>query len=201
MTLTAGDVALAFLSVNGLATQETNPTSTWVFQSRGSTDLGDDVSWFLYQAATTPTNGTLTINAGNRWSVVAFVLGGAAAPPIQDAVVTQRQLGQADTGSVTLTQTPISGNLLVAVSSHRSTGSSAVISGTGWTQRVLHTADLANATLQRGLVIWTKAAGAGEPTAITATWTPTSTNRLVVQELQADRAVTWTFNASAVNSV
>lgn len=195
------DIALAFLSVNGQATQETNPTSPWVFQSRGETNAGDGASWFLYRANTAPVGSpaaTLTINAGDRWSVIAFALGIAEAPPVIAPVVSQRQSTFSDTGTATLAQVPVNGNLLVAVSFHRGTGSSAVISGTGWTQRILHTTDLGTPTLQKGLSVWTKSAGAVDPTSITTTWTPTTPNRIMVTELQGNRAVTWTFENESV---
>jgi hypothetical protein len=115
--------------------------------------------------------------------------------------VSRRQFKRSTGGSgqVTLDQTPVEGNLLVATSFHRQAGASADISGAGWTERVLTTQSLTEDLFRRGLAIWTKVAGAGEPTAITTTWNPSSQNELEVTEYQAGAAVTWSFLEQASN--
>jgi hypothetical protein len=120
----------------------------------------------------------------------------AAAHTGVGAAVTRQQIAGSDTGSVTLSQVPVAGNLLLATSYHRATGTTPSITGSsGWTLRLLRT----DAPTGQGMAIWSKVAGASEPVTITTTWSPTSANRLVVQEFEPDQSVTWSFLQSTSN--
>jgi hypothetical protein len=111
------------------------------------------------------------------------------------ASVARQQIEGSNTGSVTLPQVPVAGNLLIATSYHRATGTTPSITGTGWTLRLLRT----DAPTGQGMAVWSKVAGASEPVTITTTWAPSSANRLVVQEFEANQPVTWSFLQSTSN--
>lgn len=110
-----------------------------------------------------------------------------------------REQSASGSGSATFGSTPSEGNLLVAMSFHRSNGSSASISGSGWTQRVLRTTELSDSSARRGLVVWTKVAGSSEPTSVTVTWSPSVTNQVIIQEFSATGDGSWTFESKADN--
>ncbi len=74
----------------------------------------------------------------------------------------------ADPSVATFGSTPTEGNLLVVEGAFRSTTSTMTISGSGWTKRLVdYEAETGNGTYQRTLTVWSKDAGASEPTAIT----------------------------------
>ncbi|KKR48095.1 MAG: hypothetical protein UT84_C0050G0001, partial [Candidatus Curtissbacteria bacterium GW2011_GWA1_40_16] len=105
-----------------------------------------------------------------------------------------------DPASATFASTPTSGNLLVATAFERSgtTEANFTISGTGWTKRVGRDTELGDSNARRTLVIWTKTAGASEPTNIQVDNGTSNSKALVIQEFEANGG-TWTFEAKADN--
>ncbi len=101
--------------------------------------------------------------------------------PISVARVQSQISTSTNPASVTLASTPVEGNLLVAIAAGRADSGDNSISGTGWTQHVYFDALSGNATNRRNLAIWSKIAGAAEPTAIT-TDISNGSSRLIVQE-------------------
>jgi hypothetical protein len=88
--------------------------------------------------------------------------------------------------SATLSATPNEGNLLVATAFARTGTSIGSISGTGWTVRVDRDTEFADLRYRRSLKIWTKIAGASEPTNVQVSDT---SNLLVVEEFEGDGKV------------
>lgn len=129
--------------------------------------------------------------------VLLLFLGLVVAAPAW-AQVTRKQSAVADGVNPTATfgATPIAGNLLVSIASSRSGTACAshTISGTGWTKHICRDTELGNATYRRSLSIWTKVAGASEPTSVQVSG---DTVRLVTQELEDSAARDWTFVAQA----
>lgn len=116
------------------------------------------------------------------------------------ATFSRAQTAEADglDPTATFASTPTDGNLLVAIAFSRSGTASAnhTISGSGWTKRIARDTELANASFRRSLSVWSKVAGAAEPTGIQVTG---DTVRLVTQEFSTDVSVTWTFEQKADN--
>lgn len=128
-------------------------------------------------------------------------IGGARAPllgrglPFQVVNFTRRNRNDSGhwggTNVVTATygSTPLVGSLLLACALHRSeAGGSPTISGSGWTQRIWRWTGTGLANDRRGLVVFSKVAGASEPTAITVTWSATAASRMVVYEFEPSLA-------------
>jgi hypothetical protein len=113
----------------------------------------------------------------------------------------QSASNQGDPASATFASTPIEGNLLVAQASDRSGGSAAnfTISGSGWTQRVARTILQGDTTYRRTFVVWTKIAGANEPTNVQVDDGTSNTKALLISEFAADASGTWTFEAAVSN--
>ena len=84
--------------------------------------------------------------------------------------------------------TPAQGDLLMAITCHRS-GESAVptIDGSGWFRRVERFVGLDNNNDRRAMIIWTKIAGASEPQYVTVNWASSVGTRLVLQQFHADK--------------
>ena len=104
--------------------------------------------------------------------------------------------------AATFGSTPTEGNLLVAVSVHRSDQGSddnqstpPTISGSGWTLRVFRqTGTRAQNNDRRALAVFTKVAEASEPTTVTITWLGWASTRAMVQEFEAsDANYPWIF--------
>lgn len=128
---------------------------------------------------------------------VTFLLAGCLSAQV---TLEQSAVGQGSPGTATFSSTPTEGNLLVAVSFHRSAeGATCVISGTGWTEHIERTTELGNAAYRRGLAVYSKVAGASEPTGVTTTWTSAQTNKIVIHEFEDASARDWTFLEKADN--
>ncbi|MDI6401265.1 invasin domain 3-containing protein [Balneolaceae bacterium ANBcel3] len=84
-------------------------------------------------------------------------------------------------------QTPQPGNLLVAVSSHRYNRGNPDITGTGWNLHVHeHYPEDNQSDFRRGLAMWTKTAGVGEPDTYSVNWNwsdPGRSSNLILMEL------------------
>jgi hypothetical protein len=80
--------------------------------------------------------------------------------------LTRPQIARGTTGA-TFGSTPTVGNLLCVTSCERS-DTTLSIGGSGWTERISNVLT-GNATYRRSIKMWTKIAGASEPTAITVT--------------------------------
>lgn len=116
--------------------------------------------------------------------------------------VQSKASASADPAAVTLDSTPVEGNLLVAVMMERSgtTSANSTISGTGWEKRIARDVSLGDTTYRRSLSVWTKTAGASEPTSISVDDGTANVKRLLVLEVSAGGAeVTWTFEDAASN--
>lgn len=113
----------------------------------------------------------------------------------------QSAAAASDPASATFGATPTEGNLLVAIVAERSgtTEANFTISGSGWTKRIGHDAEIADPNARRTMVVWTKVAGASEPTSVQVDNGTSSTKRLLILEFASDEAVTWTHEASASN--
>lgn len=114
----------------------------------------------------------------------------------------QSASNQADPASATFGATPTEGNKLVVAAAERSGQSNAAnytISGTGWTQDLGVIVASGDATFRRSMSIWTKTAGASEPTNIQVDDGTANTKQVLIMEISAGATVTWTFE-EAVSS-
>ncbi len=116
----------------------------------------------------------------------------------------QYKTASGTTATATFDAAPAEGNLLVAISFHRQDGVTPSINGSGWVLRetILHAVPgnmhgPANTSERRGLAIWTKIAGAAEPTAVTTSWTVASENSLIIQEFTGASSYTFDLSSSA----
>jgi parallel beta-helix repeat protein len=84
--------------------------------------------------------------------------------------------------SATFNITPQEGNLLVAVTAHRSSGTTASIVEAGWT-KVAEDHFETTTSNRRGLAVFYKIAGAAESSTVTSSWSGTvSNNNIVIRE-------------------
>jgi hypothetical protein len=113
----------------------------------------------------------------------------------------QSAANAADPASATFSATPTQGNLLVVVATERggTTHANFTISGSGWTKRIGRDSEIANTSARRNLAVWTKVAGASEPTNIQVDNGTTNTKRISIHEYSAGTSVTWAFLDSADN--
>jgi hypothetical protein len=113
----------------------------------------------------------------------------------------QSAIAVGDPASATFGTTPVEGNLLVAIAGDRSGGTEAnyTITGSGWTKRLVRDVLITDANARRTLVVWTKVAGASEPTNVQVDDGTANSKYLIIQELQASVAGTWTFATSVGN--
>lgn len=103
-----------------------------------------------------------------------------------------------DPASATFGSTPISGNLLKVTATERSgTGAAAfTISGSGWTKRIAHDNNLADSTLRKSMAVWTKVAGASEPTNIQVDNATANNKRILIEEFAFETGEDqWDFQA------
>ena len=98
---------------------------------------------------------------------------------------------------VTFGSTPTEGNLLVVVAAERSGGDADdwTISGSGWTKRIAHNKEITDSTWRFAMAVWTKVAGASEPSSISVSDTSGTVN-VYAQEFEAGESVTWTHEDS-----
>jgi hypothetical protein len=114
-------------------------------------------------------------------------------------VITQVQsaAAHADPASATFPSTPTSGSLLVAFTGERggTTEANFTITGTGWTKRIGHNSQLSDAFARKTTVVWTKVAGASEPTNVQVDNATANAKRLMLLEFSG--STSWTFQASS----
>lgn len=92
---------------------------------------------------------------------------------------------------------PVSGNLLVAVVADRNGTSTSSLDGTGWTKREEEVIAQADGTYRHYVAVFSKVAGASEPSTVTATTDGGGSSILVVCEFESDASETFTFLTSA----
>lgn len=117
--------------------------------------------------------------------------------------VTRRQsaVGAGDPPVATFASTPVEGNLLVAISCHRSGSSeTCTIDGTGWTEHIERSVLPLDASHRRGLAVYSKVAGAAEATTVSTVWaTAEPGHRLLIQEFQGDASEVFAFLEAVSN--
>lgn len=117
--------------------------------------------------------------------------------------VTRRQSAVAagDPPAPTFASTPVEGNLLVAISAHRSGSSeTCTIDGTGWTEHIERSVLPLDTSHRRGLAVYSKVAGAAEPTSVSTVWaTAEPGHRLLIQEFQGDAGEVFAFLEAVSN--
>ncbi len=121
---------------------------------------------------------------------------------VQQAVYPDRS----HTASATFSQTPTEGNLLVAISAHRTDGHTPSISGSGWNLALNECYAIAggacgpySSSYRRGMAVWWKVAGESEPTTVETTWDPTTENTLLIQEFEITGNTSFSFDTSSHN--
>ncbi|HMA77782.1 MAG TPA: hypothetical protein VKP88_01415, partial [Candidatus Paceibacterota bacterium] len=104
--------------------------------------------------------------------------------------------GHSNPPTATFGSTPTEGNLLVAIASERSglNADDFTISGTGWTKVVSETVEQFDNNYRRTQAVWWKEASSTEPSSVTASASGNLT--LLIQEFEADQAVTWSVIAT-----
>lgn len=110
--------------------------------------------------------------------------------------------GSQDPCSVTLDQTPVEGNLLIAIASERSGGSAANHSlGAGWTHAISVTSDPANSSYRRSFSVFYKVAGSSESATISLDDGTANGKYLSVYEYEHEAGEdSWILTDSSENS-
>ncbi|MCH8495037.1 MAG: Ig-like domain-containing protein, partial [Balneolales bacterium] len=104
-----------------------------------------------------------------------------------------------NTNEATFDTTPIRGNLLVAISFHRADSATPTISGNDWELQIDNHFQTGTGD-RRGFAVWTKIAGASEPSSITASWSPNRDNTLLIQEFEANPGFALEFIDAVANN-
>ena len=103
------------------------------------------------------------------------------------------------TVTATFGATPAEGNLLVATAFCRSQVSGAPSMPSGWVERAWRFTGNWLANDRRGMAVFTKVAGASEPTGVTATWDASVGSRMNMHEFNADDPnYAWQFLQAAI---
>lgn len=105
-------------------------------------------------------------------------------------MATRRQSAEneANPASATFGSTPIEGNLLTATAVERSGGDAAnyTIDGSGWTSRISETTEQGDGNARRTHKVWTKLAGASEPTNVQVDNGTANSIRLQIEEFELE---------------
>lgn len=114
----------------------------------------------------------------------------------------QSAAAEGDPASATFGATPTAGDLLVALGMERSgtAVANATISGSGWTQRIARNVQQSDSIYRRSMVVWTKVAGASEPTNVQYDDGTANTKKLLIQEFGFESGEDqWVFLEKAEN--
>jgi len=146
-------------------------------------------------------------NCDNAIITIVVEEGSCPAPPSSDLTRVQSAVGTGTSATATFASTPTEGNLLVAIAGYRTN-----IDGTpdgnmvnsGWTRRVNNRSNFTSGGFDKtGIAIFTKIAGASEPTAVTTNWTAAREHTLIIQEFAVPNENFYDIiytSASAANS-
>lgn len=139
-------------------------------------------------------DGTVILNGGDGNDVLNS---GSISSTVTVTRVQSAASGATNPATATFSSTPTAGNLLIAIAGHRDNAGDNSISGSGWTQIFSFDAFSGDTGNRRGLAMWYKIAGAGEPTAITTDFSDDE-NMVLIQEFSASSG-SFSYDTFATN--